>query len=221
MDAIRTLPLELYADLVCPWCWIGDRRLFTALEVVRNEHPEVAFEVSWRPYQLDPSLPVDGRGFDTFVDEKFGGRARAEPMFARVAEAGASDGLAFDFARITRLPNTVRAHGLVVHVQQTGGDPWPLVDALFAAHFEHGRDTGDVETLVEIATGAGIEAALARKVITTGRYDVDVLQSQREAARLGIRGVPFVVLDGRYGVSGAQPTEVFGEALRRLIADLP
>lgn len=221
MDAIRTLPLELYADLVCPWCWIGDRRLFAALEAVRNEHPEVAFEVSWRPYQLDPSLPVDGRAFDEFVDEKFGGRARAEPMFARVAEAGASDGLAFDFARITRLPNTVRAHGLVVHVQQTGGDPWPLVDALFAAHFEHGRDTGDVETLVEIATGAGIEAAVAREVITAGRYDVDVLQSQREAARLGIRGVPFVVLDGRYGVSGAQPTEVFREALRRLIADLP
>lgn len=221
MDAIRTLPLELYADLVCPWCWIGDRRLFTALEAVRNEHPEVAFEVSWRPFQLDPSLPVEGRDFGAFVDEKFGGRVRAEPMFARVAEAGASDGLAFDFARITRLPNTVRAHGLVVHVQQTGGDPWPLVEALFAAHFEHGRDTGDVETLVEIATETGVDAATARAVITTGRYDVDVLQSQREAARLGIQGVPFLVLDGRYGVSGAQPTEVFRDALRRLIADLP
>jgi predicted DsbA family dithiol-disulfide isomerase len=218
MDAIRTLPLELYADLVCPWCWIGDRRLFTALEAVRNEHPEVAFEVSWRPFQLDPSLPVEGRDFGAFVDEKFGGRVRAEPMFARVAEAGASDGLHFDFARITRLPNTVRAHGLVVHVQQTGGDPWPLVEALFAAHFEHGRDTGDVETLVEIATETGVDAATARAVITTGRYDVDVLQSQREAARLGIQGVPFLVLDGRYGVSGAQPMEVFRDALRRLIA---
>lgn len=213
------ISLELYADLVCPWCWIGDRRLFTALEQVRNAHPEETFEVTWRPFQLDPTMPAEGRDFDTFVSEKFGGRAAAAPMFARVTEAGAPDGIPFHFERITRFPNTVRGHALVLHAQQSGRDPWPLVEALFAAHFEHGEDTGDIDTLVRIATAHGFTDTEARDVLTSGRYDVDVQQSQKEAARLGIQGVPFVVLDGRYGVSGAQPLHVFVEALTRVAAD--
>jgi predicted DsbA family dithiol-disulfide isomerase len=213
------ISLELYADLVCPWCWIGDRRLQAALTQVRNAHPEVEFDLTWRPFQLDPSMPVEGRSFETFVEEKFGGRARAEPMFARVADAGAADGLPFRFDRITRMPNTVRAHGLVMHAQQTGRDPWPLIDALFAAHFEHGLDTGDASVLTALAVGIGMSDVETRDVIASGRYDVDVQQSQKEAARLGIQGVPFLVLDNHYGVSGAQPLSVFVEALTRVAAD--
>lgn len=214
-----SVSLELYADLVCPWCWIGERRLFAALAQVRTAHPGVEFDLTWRPFQLDPGMPSEGRSFDMFVSEKFGGPERAAPMFARVAEAGAPDGIPFHFERITRLPNTTTAHGLVVHAQQTGRDPWPLVEALFAAHFEAGEDTGDVETLVRMATSCGMSASDAREVVTTGRYDVDIQQSQKEAARLGIQGVPFLVLDGRYGVSGAQPLAVFVQALSRIAAE--
>lgn len=218
-DAVRTVPLELYADLVCPWCWIGDRRLMTALARVREAHPEVHFDLMWRPFQLDPTIPPEGHDWAAFVEQKFGGPLRAQPMFDRVSEAGAGDGITFDFARVARSPNTVRAHALVVHAQQGGLDPWPLVERLFAAHFTHGEDIGDVEVLVRHAAASGLAEADVRAMLDTGRYDVDVQQSQREAARLGISGVPFLVLDGRYGVSGAQPTEVFVQALERIVGE--
>lgn len=213
------ISLDLYADLVCPWCWIGERRLMAALKIVADSHPDEDFDLTWRPFQLDPSMPVEGRDFETFVTEKFGGRARAMPMFERVAEAGAPDGVPFHFERITRFPNTAHAHALVLHAQQSGRKVWPLVEDLFAAHFERGEDTGDLNTLVGIAMRHGISGADAHEVLTAGRYDLDVQQSQKEAARLGIQGVPFVVLDNRYGVSGAQPLSVFVEALTRVEAD--
>lgn len=216
---MRTVALDLYADLVCPWCWIGDRRLFAALSQVQMAHPDVQFELTWRPFQLDPTVPPEGRPWDDVIEQKFGGRVNADPMFARVAEAGQGDGIAFAFDRITRAPNTVKGHALVLHAQQTGRDVWPLVDALFAAYFADGEDLGDDATLLRIAAAHGLDEREARDVLTTGRYDIDVQQSQREAARLGIRGVPFLVLAGQYGVSGAQSVDVFAEALARVVAE--
>lgn len=213
----RRLTVEVYADLVCPWCWIGERRLFAAIQALRQTVAEVEFDLLWRPFQLDPGMPADGMSWSEFVERKFGGPAAAEPMFAQVAAAGAPDGVDFRFAAITRAPNTAAAHGLLLHVQQTGGNPWPLAEALFAAHFTHGRDIGDTNTLIELAASHGFGAADLREIVSTSRYAVDVAQSQREAARLGIRGVPFVVLGSRYGVSGAQPLAVFEQALQRAL----
>lgn len=216
---MRTVALELYADLVCPWCWIGDRRLFAALDAVRARHPGVRFDLTWRPFQLDPTVPAEGREWSEVVEHKFGGALRAAPMFERVASAGAGDGIAFDFDRITRAPNTVRGHAVVMHAQHRAVDPWPLVEALFAAYFTHGEDLGDADVLVRHATAAGLDEVEVRHALETGRYDVDVQQGQRDAARLGIQGVPFLVLDGRYGVSGAQPIEVFEQALERVATE--
>ena len=140
-------------------------------------------------------------------------------MFAHVANAGVGDGIPFQFDRIATAPNTVRGHALVLYAQQSGGSPWALIEALFSAYFEQGEDIGDVDTLVRIATDVGLDGVEARAAVESGRFDVDVMQSQREAARLGIRGVPFVVLDGRYGISGAQPVEVFEQAIRRALAE--
>lgn len=219
MRSTRTVALELYADVVCPWCWIGDRRLAAALDAVQQELPEVTFELSWRPFQLDPTIPPEGLDWEQAIERKFGGRLRAQPMFERVAQAGAGDGIAFGFDRITKSPNTVKAHGLVVHAQQKGLDVWPLVEALFAAYFTNGDDVSDDDVLVRLAVAHGLDESEVRTLLANGTYDVDVQQSQREAARLGIQGVPFLVLDGRYGVSGAQPTPVFVEALRRAAND--
>ncbi|MCE2901807.1 MAG: DsbA family oxidoreductase [Gemmatimonas sp.] len=213
----RTIALELYADLVCPWCWIGDRRLCAAIAQVQAAHPAVHFDLTWRPFQLDPTVPAAGRPWAEVIEQKFGGRANADPIFARVAEAGQADGIAFAFDRITTAPNTARGHGLVLHAQQTGRDPRPLVEALFAAYFADGEDLGNHNTLMRIAAAHGVPEAEAREVLRSGRYDVDVQQSQREAARLGIRGVPFLVLEGQYGVSGAQPVEVYTQALARVL----
>lgn len=217
---MRTIALELYADLVCPWCWIGDRRLHAALARVRDAHPDVTIELTWRPFLLDPTIPPEGYAWEAFVAQKFGSLAEAEPMFARLREAGANDGLTFAFDRMTRAPSTRRGHALLLHVQQGGMAPWALVDRLFAAHFRDGEDIGDPEVLVRHAVAAGVDAQRARTAVTDGRYDLDIDQSQREAARLGIRGVPFVVVDGRYGVSGAQPLAVFAQAVTRAITDV-
>lgn len=219
MRSTRTIPLELYADIVCPWCWIGDRRLFAALDRLRESHPDVRFDVQWRPFQLDPTVPPAGRDWAEVIDTKFGGPLRAQPMFERVAAAGAGDGLSFRFDLITRHPNTAKAHAVIVHAQQRGHDVWPLVDALFDANFQRGEDVSDDEVLVRIGTAHGFDEAELRALLADGTYAVDVQQSQRDAARLGVQGVPFLVLDGRYGVSGAQPTEVFVEALHRVLAD--
>lgn len=215
MRSTRTVSLELYADVVCPWCWIGDRRLFAALETVRAERPEVAFELSWRPFQLDPTVPAEGRDWEEVVEQKFGGRVRAQPMFDRVASVGAGDGIPFAFDTITRAPNTVKAHALIVYAQQSGRDPWPLVEALFAAYFQHGEDIGHDDVLVRIAAEHGMTEPEVRAQLASGAQHVDVMQSQREASRLGIQGVPFLVLNSQFGVSGAQPREVFEEALRK------
>ncbi len=215
----RRLTVEVYADLVCPWCWIGERRLFAAMETLRQTVTDVEFDLLWRPFQLDPGMPSDGMAWSEFVERKFGGLDAAEPMFAQVAAAGAPDGADFRFAALTRAPNTAAAHGLLLHVQQTGGNLWPLAEAMFAAHFTHGRDIGDADTLVELAGSYGLSADELRDIVRTARYAVDVAQSQREAARLGIRGVPFVVLGSRFGVSGAQPLAVFEQALQRALHD--
>ena len=216
---MRSLQLDLYADLVCPWCWIGDRRLFRAVEAIRATDPDVGIDVTWHPFQLDPTVPADGRPWSEVVEHKFGGMERAREMFAHVANAGAGDGIPFQFDRIATAPNTVRGHALVLHAQRSGGSPWMLVEALFSAYFEHGEDIGQVDTLVRIAASAGLDGDAAREAIESGRFDMDVMQSQREAARLGIRGVPFVVLDGRFGISGAQPVEVFEQAIRRALSE--
>jgi len=219
----RRITVEVYADLVCPWCWIGERRLFSAIEALRAVRADAEFDLIWRPFQLDPGMPEVSMPWPQFVERKFGGDSMAQPMFAQVAAAGATDGLDFRFETMAHAPNTARAHGLVVHVQQHGGNPWPLAEQLFAAHFTQGRDIGSVDTLLDIAVAAGITSTtspeVVREVLETQRYAVDVQQSQREAARLGIRGVPFVVLDSRYGVSGAQPRAVFEQALQRALDD--
>lgn len=217
--SMRSLQIALYADLVCPWCWIGDRRLFRAIEAIRATDPDVVIDVAWHPFQLDPTVPAEGRPWSDVVDAKFGGMERAREMFAHVATAGVADGILFDFDRITVAPNTVRAHALVLQRQQSSGSPWALIETLFRAYFEQGQDIGNVETLVRVAVEAGLDGDETRAAIERGRFDVDIMQSQREAARLGVRGVPFVVLDGRYGVSGAQPVEVFEQAIRRALSE--
>lgn len=216
MGISKLVSIELYADLVCPWCWIGDRRLWRALAAVQEARPSVGFDVIWRPFQLDPTLTFEGLDWNEVIETKFGGRERAAPMFERVAEAGATEGCIFSFDRITRMSNTSRAHGLVLHAQQTDRDPWPLVDAIYSAHFSQGADLGNTDVLAQLAAAAGFTKDEFAQVAENDKYDIDVQESQREAARLGIRGVPFVVLASRYGISGAQPESVFVETLTRV-----
>jgi predicted DsbA family dithiol-disulfide isomerase len=200
--------IEVYADVVCPWCAIGERRLARALA----ERPGLAVERRWRPFQLQPQLPPGGVPWAAFVDAKFGGVARAQAAFARVAAVGAEEGLTFAFDRVASAPNTVDAHRLILHAARHGRE-WAMADALFTAYFAGGADLNDPDQLVAAAVGVGLSGVETRAFLAGDEARDEVAASQAEAAELGVTGVPFFVLDGRYAVSGAQPVALFLRAL--------
>ncbi len=208
----KPLSIDLYSDVVCPWCWVGKRRL----ERVLREFPEVSADIRWRPFRLRPDMPPEGEDWREIIETKFGGAERAAMMFARVEEAGRSEGIDFAFDRITRSPNTMDAHRLLLWA---GASAWPLAEALHAAYFVEGRDIGDRAVLAAIVAECGLDDAAARVMLDGDAHAAEVVASQREASRLGVTGVPFTVLDARLGVSGAQPVEVFREAIRQALAN--
>ena len=212
-----TLTLDLWADVACPWCWIGETRLQGALERLRCERPDVQLAFTWRPFQLQPQLPREGAEWATFMRGRFGSDERLATMFGHVADAGAGDGLRFRFDRMTVVPNTTDAHRLILWAQGQG-QALAMADALFRAYFGEGRNVGDRAVLVETARAAGLDGGAARAMLDSDAHELDVRDGQRDAARLGIQGVPFLVLDERLAVSGAQPAELLDRALRAALA---
>jgi predicted DsbA family dithiol-disulfide isomerase len=200
--------IEMYADVVCPWCYIGIQRLEQALA----QRPDLHVERRWRPFQLRPEMPAGGRPWREFANEKFGGMAQAEQIFARVTQIGAQDGLDFRFDRITSAPNTADAHRLILLAQEHG-QAWQVARALFTAYFSDGRDLNDQNQLVAIAASNGLPAEQARACLASSAGRSEVEQSQLEATYRGINSVPCYVIDGRYAVLGAQPVETLLGAL--------
>lgn len=207
----RGMRIEVWADVVCPWCWIGETRLYRALQ----QRPEVQAEVVWRPFQLQPDLPPEGRPWDEVVRTKFGGPERARTLFQQVAAAGAYDGLRFDFEAIPAHPNTRDAHRLVLHAQEAGVGR-QMAEALFAANFTRGRDIGKTGVLADVAAQVGLDRDRVARFLGGGELGRQVDESQAEAASLGITGVPCFVIDGKYAFSGAQSLETFVSVLDRV-----
>lgn len=205
--------IDLFADVACPWCWIGERRLKRALD-----EAGVEATVRWRPYQLQRGLPPRGLPWNDFVESKFGGWARARPMFAQVAAAGAPEGIRYDFESVASAPNTRDAHRVLL-LAQDRGRLWEATDAMFAACFAEGRDVGDAAVLAEVGAAAGLAAAEVREMLAGDAYADAVGAAQELADRSGITGVPFVVFGGKFAVSGAQPLEVFRTAIDRALGD--
>jgi predicted DsbA family dithiol-disulfide isomerase len=203
--------IDVWADVACPWCWIGETRLFRALE----QRPEVRAEVVWQPFQLNPGTPAEGTPWEEMVRTKFGGAERARGMFAQVAAAGAGDGLAFDFDAITRLPATRDAHRLVLLAQEAG-IAREMADALFRAYFAEGRDVGKTGVLADVAAQVGLDRDRVAAFLGGDRLSRLVDESQAQAAELGITGVPFFLIGGKYAFSGAQPLETFVAVLDRV-----
>lgn len=203
--------IEVWADVVCPWCWIGETRLYRALQ----QRPEVQAEVVWRPFQLQPDLPPEGKPWDEVVRTKFGGPERARTMFQQVAAAGAYDGLRFDFDAIPAHPNTRDAHRLVLRAQEAGVGR-QMAEALFAANFTEGRDIGKTGVLADVAAQVGLDRDRIARFLGGNELGRQVDESQAEAASLGITGVPYFVIDGKYAFSGAQALETFVSVLDRV-----
>ncbi|MBE2186289.1 MAG: DsbA family oxidoreductase [Rhodothermales bacterium] len=201
--------LDLFADLVCPWCYLAEVRLDRVLrEAGRDASNTVRY---WQPFLLDPTIPEDGEPWETFVVRKFGSAARAEAMFRAVEDAGREEGIAFDFSRMTVSPNTRKAHRLVLAADGRGFD---LARRFFRAHFEQHANLSDDATLAQIAAEEGVDAST---VLNGDAYDADVDVALEAAAHLGITGVPLVVFDRRFAVSGAQPDDVFQTALDKAL----
>lgn len=200
--------IEVFSDCVCPWCYIGKRHLEQAL--VKGDFGDV--EIHWRAFQLNPDLPPEGRDRREYLDAKFGGPEAVQAMHARIQEAGRGAGIEFHFDKITRSPNTFKAHRLI-RLAQTQNRAGEMAETLFRGYFTEGQDIGDAGTLAELAQAAGVTGDL-RAWLAGDEQHAAVLEDLHSARRLGINGVPFFILEHRYALSGAQPVEVFTQALR-------
>lgn len=202
--------VDVVSDVVCPWCYIGKRKLETAL-ARRGDAPGLV-TVRWHPFELNPDLPAQGMPREAYLQAKFGGAARADEIYARVRAVGAEVGIAFAFERIRLQPNTFDAHRLIAWAQQRG-DAEALVERLFRGYFIEGRSLGAVDELVALATDVGLPADEARALLVSDALRADVQGECREAREAGINGVPFFIFNGRTAVSGAHDPETLLEAI--------
>ncbi len=202
--------LDVYSDVICPWCYIGKRHMQVALGRVAAEGH--AFTVSWRPFQLNPEMPLDGVARDEYRRAKFGTLERSRELDAQVARAAAEAGLQIRHDLMQRTPNTLAAHRLIQFAAERGRQD-DVVDSLFAAYFVEGRDIGARETLIDIAEGAGLDRGVVGDFLDSGRLAREVQDEDQAVRQAGLTGVPTFVLERHVLFSGAVPPEVFAEAL--------
>jgi predicted DsbA family dithiol-disulfide isomerase len=208
-DQREALTIDVVSDVVCPWCYLGKKRLERALA----ENGE-ATQVRWRPYQLDPTIPAGGLDRQAYMRNKFGDDGRLEQIHERLRALGAEEGIAYAFDKIERSPNTLDAHRLIRWAAEAGVQD-AVVDRLFSLYFEQGRDIGDRKLLAEVARAAGMDAQSVEKRLAEGTDEREVQQEIAQAQSLGVTGVPFFIFASRFGVPGAQSAEVLTSALER------
>ena len=208
------LPIVVYSDVICPWCYVGKRRLEAALGA-----PDVPEQVTfaWRPFQLNPDMPAEGIERSVYRARKFGTERSAE-LDRNMTETGREVGIDFAFDRMQRTPNTRLAHRLIWEAGRQGRQD-AIVNRLFQAYFEEGLDIGSAEVLTRLAAEAGLEAAGVEQALGGADSLEAVVDLEEQGRRLGIQGVPFFVLLGKYGISGAQPPEFWRETLPKIAAE--
>lgn len=202
------LQIEVVFDLVCPWCYLGTRRLRRALRA----RPDILADILWRPFLLNPDIPPAGLPRQEFMTRKFGGEERARRLHATIADLGRAEGVPFRFERIRRMPSSLDAHRLVRFAAREGlGEP--MVDTLFHGHFVEGADLGHMDTLIQLATRVGMDGVAVHRYLESAA-DADAVHAENlRAHRLGINGVPCFVMAGRHAIAGAQEPEVLERLL--------
>jgi len=203
--------IDIISDVVCPWCFIGKRRLESALELYRQRLPEApAPEIAYHPFELNPDIPREGIPRADYVAKKFG--ARGYSAHDRLVYAGKPLGIAFAFDKIERQPNTLAAHVLIERARASGVQP-AVKEALMKAFFVDGLDLTDTETLVRIASKAGLDRKHAEAALADDNLRRAVAEEEDKARAMGVSGVPFFIFNGKIVVEGAQPPEVLLEAM--------
>jgi predicted DsbA family dithiol-disulfide isomerase len=211
----ETISVDVVSDVVCPWCYLGQKRLDTAIGNV----PEVDVEVRWRPFQLDPTIPPEGKDRKRYMLDKFGSEERIRQIHARIEPLGEAEGINFAFDAIKVAPNTLDAHRVIRWAGTAGAEVQNrLVKRLFKLNFEEGQNLGDHAVLIEAAREAGMDAAVVETLLPTDA-DVEAVRSEiATAQRMGISGVPCFLLEGKYAVMGAQDADALADAIRQVAA---
>jgi predicted DsbA family dithiol-disulfide isomerase len=206
--------IEIFQDLVCPWCRIGKKNLMDALKDFTAE----PVELHYRAYQLDPSTPVDGADFAKLMTTKFrADESKLQAMLQQVTQAGQASGLHFDFAQVMKMPNTLRAHQLIAIAPEEVKQQ--LVDDLFKAYFEDGKDIGHIDFLLETASQYGMDPHQTRIKLHAKEGLEQVEDDLDFASQAGVTGVPFFVINRKYALTGAQPAATFLQALEQISAE--
>lgn len=206
------MQIDVISDTVCPWCFIGKRRLVRAME----QRPNIAFDVKWRPYRLDPTVPKGGMDRQAYMRAKFGDDPmKIVEMHKLIAAEGAKEGIEFDFAAITRRPDTLDSHRLVRWAEANGVQD-EVVERLFIAYFENGEDIGDIRVLADIADISGMDGVEVARMLES---DADIALVEREdqiAHEMGVTGVPAMIFGNRLAVSGAREPEMLLSVIDRV-----
>ena len=207
------LQIDVVSDVMCPWCYIGQKRLDKAMASL----PNVPVEIRWRPFQLDPTLPPGGKDRKTYLSEKFGGEEKAQSIYANIKLAGDAEDIEFDFNAIAVSPNTLDAHRLIRWAGALGpGVQDKVVRKLFALFFEQGVNIGQHAVLINVAAECGMDASIVESLLATDA-DVEAVKSEIATAnRMGINGVPCFVIDNKYAVMGAQDPDALADAIRKV-----
>jgi predicted DsbA family dithiol-disulfide isomerase len=210
--------IDVVSDVVCPWCYIGKKRLENALSRL-PENYEV--ELSFLPFELNPDTPKTGADHKTYLTNKFGGSERYQQLTDHVTNVAAGEGLKFDYSKQSVMPNTLDAHRLIQYAKRFGKQP-AIKEALMKAYFEEGIDLSKSENLVTIASKNGLDANEVRRFLASQEGAAEVKQMEEVNHQRGISGVPFYIINNKYGVSGAQPSDAFLEILNEVAtSDLP
>ncbi|MGN6148929.1 MAG: DsbA family oxidoreductase [Rhizomicrobium sp.] len=200
--SVTAMQIDIVSDTVCPWCFIGKRRLEKALAL----RPDIEFDIRWRAYRLDPSIPPEGVDRKEYMRAKFGDNPNRQAMQEALKQAGESEDIAFAFDRILRSPNTLDSHRLI-RWSATAGVQNEIVERLFEAYFEQGRDIGNADVLIEIAAEAGMDSATVADLLENGADRTLIENEDALAHRLGISGVPTFIFQNKYMISGAHDPE--------------
>lgn len=208
------MKIDIVSDTVCPWCFIGKRKLEAALAA----RPDLEVEIVWHPFQLNPDMPAGGADRKSFMAMKFGGPERAKALHENVKIAGQAFDIDFNFDAIERMPNTLDSHRLI-RWAYSAGCQHEVVEILFRRYFEDGEDIGDAAVLIATAEEAGMDAALVAELLERGADRDLILDEDRRVREMGISGVPFFIFDSRYALSGAQDPEIFHRVFDKIEED--
>lgn len=214
MSADAPVQIDVIVDTMCPWCYLGKRRLDKALQ----ERPDIAVDIRWRPYQLDPTIPDEGMARKDYLERKFGASGASNAHYKPVTMAGLEEGIAFNFDKIEKSPNTIDSHRLIRWAASEDCQD-EMVEHLFKLYFEQGADIGDKQVLLKAAEHVGMDVELVDRLLVSDA-DCDLIEQEVAQAReIGVQGVPTYIFNNKYVLTGAQEPHVLATAIEQIVQE--